>query len=139
MCELIRNNKIKEFITFVERTNLSLKSEIKESIFETNQLLTDKNDVKLIEYASFHGSNDINKYMENKPGVKLISDMWIYAVHSCNAELIRYLEDNHVWPFLSISRLSSNVPFVNDSIRMIGFCWFLKSVGLNPINLSKDG
>ena len=24
--------------------------------------------------------------------------MWIYGIHSCNAELIKYLEDNHVSP-----------------------------------------
>ena len=31
-------------------------------------------------------------------GVKLTSSMWIYAIYSTNAELIRYLEDNYVWP-----------------------------------------
>ena len=30
--------------------------------------------------------------------VELTSSMWIYAIHSCNSELIRYLEDNHVSP-----------------------------------------
>ena len=97
LCELIRFNKIKEFITFVERTNLPLKNEIKKSIFETNQLLIEKDKISLIEYASFYGSNDIIKYMEKK-GVELTSTMWIYAIHSCNAELIRYLEDNHISP-----------------------------------------
>lgn len=97
LCELIRNNEIQEFIRFTEQRNLSLEICIKKSIFETNRLLTDKSDIKLIEYASFYGSNDIIKYIEKK-GVELTSSMWIYAIHSCNAELIRYLEDNHVSP-----------------------------------------
>ena len=97
LCELIRNNEIKEFIRFTEQRNLSLEIDIKKSIFETNQLLTENNKISLIEYASFYGSNDIIKYME-KRGVELTSSMWIYGIHSCNAELIRYLEDNHVPP-----------------------------------------
>ncbi|KAK8840923.1 hypothetical protein M9Y10_027755 [Tritrichomonas musculus] len=95
LCELIRNNEIKEFITFTEQRNLSLENKIKESIFETNQILVNAYYITLIEYASFYGSIDIIKYMQIK-GVKLISSMWTYAIHSRNAELIRYLEDNHV-------------------------------------------
>ncbi|KAK8898112.1 hypothetical protein M9Y10_000381 [Tritrichomonas musculus] len=95
LCELIRNNEIKEFIKFTEQRNLPLESGIKQSIFETNLLLSYKNKISLIEYASFYGSNDIIKYMEKK-GVKLTSYMWFYAIASRNAELIRYLEDNHV-------------------------------------------
>ena len=97
LCELIRNNEIEEFIRFTEQRNLSLEICIKKSIFETNQLLTDKDEISLLEYASFYGSNDIIKYMEKK-GVELTSSMWIYGIHSCNAELIKYLEDNHVSP-----------------------------------------
>ena len=97
LCELIRNNEIEEFIRFTEQRNLSLEIYIKKSIFETNQLLTCYDKISLIEYASFYGSNDNIKYME-KRGVELTSSMWIYGIHSCNAELIRYLEDNHVSP-----------------------------------------
>ena len=97
LCELIRNNEIKEFIRFTEQRNLSLEIYIKKSIFETNQLLTCYDKISLIEYASFYGSNDNIKYME-KRGVELTSSMWIFGIHSCNAELIRYLEDNHVPP-----------------------------------------
>ncbi|KAK8840922.1 hypothetical protein M9Y10_027754 [Tritrichomonas musculus] len=106
LCRLIRLNKIQEFIAFVEQSNLPLESKIKKSIFETNQLLTEKNEISLIgyeykitliEYASFYGSIDVIKYMQTK-GAELTSSMWIYGIHSCNAELIRYLEDNHVSP-----------------------------------------
>ena len=88
LCELIRNNEIKEFIRFTEQRNLSLEIEIKKSIFETNQFLTGKYKISLIEYASFYGSNDIIKYIEKK-GVELMPSMWIYSIHSCNAELIK--------------------------------------------------
>ncbi|KAK8840929.1 hypothetical protein M9Y10_027761 [Tritrichomonas musculus] len=95
LCELIRNNEIKEFITFTEQRNLSLENKIKESIFETNQILVNAYYITLIEYASFCGSIDVIKYMQMK-GFELTSSMWTCAIHSRNAELIRYLEDNHV-------------------------------------------
>ena len=76
---------------------MSLNNYIKKSIFETNQLLTCDKEISLIEYASFYGSNDVIKYMQMK-GVELTPSMWIYAIHSKNAELIKYLEDNHVPP-----------------------------------------
>ena len=97
LCKLIRLNEIKEFVKFVEQRNLSLKMAVKKSIFETNQLLAKKGKIKLIEYAAFFGSNDIIKYMVMNE-VELTSSMWIYAIHSRNAELIKYLEDNHVSP-----------------------------------------
>ena len=98
LCQLIRFNKIKEFITFVEQTNISLDNIIKNSIFETNQVLIDNDSyVSLINYAAFFGSNDIIKYMIMK-GAKLTSEMWIYAIHGRNAEMIRYLEENHISP-----------------------------------------
>ena len=54
LCELIRNNEIKEFITFTEQRNLSLENKIKKSIFEANQLLTDAYYITLIEYTLYH-------------------------------------------------------------------------------------
>ena len=52
----------------------------------------------MIEYASFYGSMDIIRFMRVNGNVELTSNMWIYAIHSRNAELIKYLEDNHVSP-----------------------------------------
>ncbi|KAK8838958.1 hypothetical protein M9Y10_032418 [Tritrichomonas musculus] len=97
LCELIRNNEIKEFITFIGQANLPLDSYIKKSTFETNQHLIENDKISLIEYASFCGSNDIIKYMHMNR-VELTPSMWIFAIHSKNAELIRYLEENHVPP-----------------------------------------
>ena len=97
LCQLIRNNEIVEFIKFVEQSNTSLNSYIKTSKYETNQLLIDNEEISLIEYASFYGSIDIIKYMKVKQ-TKLRKSMWIYAIHSRNAELIHFLEENHVLP-----------------------------------------
>ena len=52
ICTLIRQDSIKDFIIYINRTNLSLKSVIMPSIFETNSFLNDKNPT-LIEYAAF--------------------------------------------------------------------------------------
>ena len=89
---------MKEFGVYVNRNNISLESYIIKSIFETNQFLIDNESINLIEYASFYGSNDIIRYMHFNDEVELTSSMWIYAIHSCNSELIKYLEDNHVSP-----------------------------------------
>ena len=95
LCKLIKINAIEEFIIYTEKANIKLDNIIKKSIFETNHFLLENGDIKLIEYASFYGSNDIIKYMQMN-GVKLTQDMWACAIHSGNAELINLLEENHV-------------------------------------------
>ena len=97
LCELIRLNDVKTFGVYVNRNNISLECFIKESIFETNPILLDKSNIKLIEYASFYGSNSIIKYMIANE-CNLTSNMWKYSIHSQNEELIKYLEDNDVLP-----------------------------------------
>ena len=91
-------NQVKEFGVYVNRNNISLDSYIEKSIFETNIILNLYFNLKLIEYASFYGSMDIIRFMRVNGNVELTSNMWIYAIHSRNAELIKYLEDNHVSP-----------------------------------------
>ena len=98
LCELIRTNQVKDFIAFINRSNISPESYIKKSIFETNQLLIGKADISLIEYASFYGSNDIIRFLQINENVMLTQSLWIYAIHSGDAELIKYLEDNQVSP-----------------------------------------
>ena len=49
----------------------------------------------LIEYAAFFGSIQIFQYMKFNH-VELPSSLWLYAIHSKNAELIHLLEENHV-------------------------------------------
>ena len=91
ICELIRNDSIEEFIIYVNKLNISLSSEVKHSIFETNLFLL-KEKPTLIEYSAFFGSVQIFKYLY-KNGVKLTPSLWIYAIHSLNPEIIHYFED----------------------------------------------
>ncbi|KAK8875539.1 hypothetical protein M9Y10_005706 [Tritrichomonas musculus] len=98
LSEIIRKQETKEFIVHVNRTNLSLDSYIETSIFETNELLMKNNKkIKIIEYAAFYGSNEIIRYM-HKNGATITSNIWYYAIHSRDAELIKYLEDNEISP-----------------------------------------
>ena len=95
-CQLIRNDSIDQFISYVNQKDLPLTSHIKSSIFETNKFLMDKK-VTLIEYAAFFGSAQIFKYLY-KNNVKLTSSLWIYAIHSDSSEIIQLLEENKIKP-----------------------------------------
>ncbi|KAK8883486.1 hypothetical protein M9Y10_042578 [Tritrichomonas musculus] len=98
LSEIIRKQETKEFIVHVNKTNLSLENYIETSIFETNELLMKNNkEIKIIEYAAFYGSNEIIRYM-HKNGATMRSNIWYYAIHSGDAELIKYLEDNKISP-----------------------------------------
>ena len=97
MCELIRSDNIKEFANYVTKNDISLNSYIQESIFETNPLLFRRNNVKIIEYASFFGSFEIIKYLVSK-NVELTSSMWLFHIHSENGELTRYLIEKNILP-----------------------------------------
>ena len=95
ICELIRKDLVDEFIIFINQRNLSItKTKIKASPFETNLLLI-KNEPSLIEYASFYGSVQIFQYL-NFNNAEMTSSLWIYAIHSNNAEIIHFLEENQV-------------------------------------------
>ena len=96
ICGLIRDDDIESFVTYVNKVNYQLSTEIKHSIFETNSFLIDKK-TSLIEYAAFFGSIQIFNYLRmNK--VKMRSSLWLYVIHSKNADLIHSLEDNHIQP-----------------------------------------
>ena len=62
LCELIRNDSINEFITFINKSNISSSTIITPSIFETNLFLIKRDNLKVIEYSSFFGSIQIIKY-----------------------------------------------------------------------------
>ena len=110
ICELIRNDSIEEFITFVNKNNYSLKSPIEKSIYETNSFLL-KNKTSLIEYSAFFGSLQILKYFHLN-GIELTQSLWIYAVHGDNPELIQYLIDNKITP-----KDESYQEVINESIK----------------------
>ena len=56
LCEMIRKEKIEEFITNINQNTLSLNLIIENSIYETNPFLLKKK-ISLIEYASFFWLN----------------------------------------------------------------------------------
>ena len=88
---------IEEFIIYVNKNDYPLNSYIKKSIFETNDFLIKHNETRLIEYTAFFGSTQIFKYLY-KNGVELTSSLWLYGIHSDNAEMIHLLEENEVEP-----------------------------------------
>ncbi|KAK8834744.1 hypothetical protein M9Y10_042907 [Tritrichomonas musculus] len=96
LCELIQKDSVEEFISFVNRSNLSLsETAIKLTCFETNFLIL--NEISMIEYAAFYGSIQIFQYLKMN-GVQLTPSLWPYAIHSKNQEIIRLLEENKVEP-----------------------------------------
>ena len=89
LCELIRKDKIEEFITYINQNSLSLNSIIENSIYETNPLLLKKK-ISLIEYATFFGSIQIFKYLMLN-GAKLTKSIWNFAIHGEDQEIIDIL------------------------------------------------
>ena len=97
ICELIRNDSIESFVSYVNRTNLSLSNtRINQSIFETNSFLL-KNNPTLIEYAAFYGAVQIFQYLKYN-NVDMQPSLFLYAIHSQNAELIHIIEENDIYP-----------------------------------------
>ncbi|KAK8842426.1 hypothetical protein M9Y10_026009 [Tritrichomonas musculus] len=97
ICNLIQKDLIKEFIIFVNKNNVPLKSKIKHSIFETNSFLNKKDEVTLIEYAAFYGSLQIFNYLRMNE-VELTPSLWLCAIHSRNEEMIFILQDYLIEP-----------------------------------------
>ena len=96
ICKLIQKDSIDEFITYVNKNNISLDSTINRSIYETNSFLIEKTPT-LIEYTVFFGSIQIFNYLRlNK--VELTSSLWLFAIHGRNPELIHLLEENQIKP-----------------------------------------
>ena len=99
ICEYIRKDLIDDFIVYVNKNNVQFNALINPSIYETNSFLIKDQDkeLTLIKYAAFFGSIQIFNYLRmNK--VELDSSLWPYAIHGENAEIIHYLESNHINP-----------------------------------------
>ena len=94
ICELIRNDSINEFISFINSNNIS--DVIETSIFETNLFLLDKNP-SLIEYSAFYGSINIFKYLYLM-NFNIFPSIWFYAIHGKNNEIIHFLEEKRIDP-----------------------------------------
>ena len=98
ICQLIRNDLIDDFISYVNKNNYPLYSTIKPSIYETNKILLKKtfsNKLTLIEYAAFFGSIQIFKYLYLN-GVELKQSLWFYSIHGDHPEIIQTLIDKNV-------------------------------------------
>ena len=96
ICSLIRKDSIDEFVIYTNKNNIPLSNCIKKSKFETNPFLISKNPT-LIEYATFFGSIQIFQYLRFNQ-VELTESLWLYAIHSKNAEIIHLLEELEVKP-----------------------------------------
>ena len=102
LCQLIRNDSIKEFIMHVTKESISLKSTINLSIYDTNPFLIkekvlSEGNTSLIEYACFYGSIQIIRYLLIN-GVEVKPSLWLYAIHGKNPDVIHLLEENKIQP-----------------------------------------
>ena len=96
LSELIQNDKLEEFITYVNQNMLAPQGQIKRSIYETNNFLN-KRKSTLIEYSAFFGSIQIFKYLFlNKADVS--PSLWLFAIHGNNPEMIHFFEKNKIVP-----------------------------------------
>ncbi|KAK8843533.1 hypothetical protein M9Y10_024586 [Tritrichomonas musculus] len=96
ICNLIRQDSIDDFVEYVSRTNFPLSSTVKQSIFETNSFLLNKN-VSLIEYAAFFGSVQIFNYLRLN-NVEMNPNLWLFVIHGRNPELVHLLEQHQIEP-----------------------------------------
>ena len=92
VCKQIQNDEIDSFI---KSMNSCESITIEHSIFETNPLLIQNEDVSVIEYAAFYGSINIFKYLITTSN-ELKPSLFLYAIHSNNPELIHILEEKFV-------------------------------------------
>lgn len=90
--KIIREDSIDEFISFVKKEDYSLESKIINSVYETNSYLSKVIQISLIEYAAYFGSTQIFKYLYQN-GVKLDEQLWLYAIHGDDPEIIHILEE----------------------------------------------
>ena len=100
ICKLIRDDLVEDFITHVNKNSISVNAEINPSIYETNSFLLERQNsseqgITLIEYAAFFGSIQIFTFLKNE-NARLTPSLWLYVIHSNNAELIHLLEELHI-------------------------------------------
>ena len=125
ICTLIQNDSAVDFISYIEKNNISLLSTIPSSIYETNLFLFNKNPT-LIEYSAFYGSIQIFKYLYNKK-VEIKNSIWPYSIHGKNADIIHFLEEkkidtlNNSFQYLIIESIKCHHNEITDYLK-INFC-----------------
>lgn len=92
ICQLIRDDSLDEFISYVEKNDVNLKSSLQHSIFETSKLFKDFFcEPDIIQYATYCGSIKIINYLISR-GVQLDQELWFYAILSNNIEILKLFE-----------------------------------------------
>lgn len=97
LCSLIRQDSVIEFIQYITKNSININSSVKHSIFETNIFLIQNQPTTLIEYATFFGSIEIFQYLYFN-NAQVNESLWLYAIHSDNAEIIHLLEQYKIEP-----------------------------------------
>lgn len=97
ICKMIRDDDIDKFVPYVNQNCISLNSNIKSSLYETNSFLIENKNTTLIQYAAFYGSIRIFNYLRMNY-VELESSLWLYAIHSNIADMIHLLETIKLQP-----------------------------------------
>ena len=133
ICSLIRNDSVQEFIAYVNSSNISLsKTIIQRSIFETNSVLKNMSSLTLIQYAAFFGSIQIFRYLiMNK--IELKPSLFLYAIHSNNAEIIHLLEENHIKPYSYLDCYNEAIKCHHNDIAN-----YIKDMYLNDTSISNS-
>lgn len=96
ICQIIREDSVEKLKYHLKKFHIPPSFVIKPFLFETNLFLTGKK-VSLIEYAAFYGSFQIFKFL-NENHIELTPQLWLFAIHGNNIDLIQYLEKNNVQP-----------------------------------------
>lgn len=96
MCELMRRDDVDNFIQYIEKVNKSKQSRVYHTQYESHMYLI-KNNLSLIEYSSFFGSNEIFTYLQLNQ-VDLPPELWLTVIHGRNNDLIHSLEGLKVSP-----------------------------------------
>lgn len=115
ICQIIRKDSLDEFIIYVNKNNYPLDSNIEKSVYETNSFLNQK-EISLIEYAAFHGSIQIFKYLKINR-VKINSKLFICAIHGNNPEIIHILEENNVESSDDMNQIYFNEIYFTESMK----------------------
>lgn len=92
ICQLIRQDDVQEFISYITRKNISTSQKVPPSLFETNPFLIN-NQPTLIEYAAFHGSIQIFQFLQFS-NVELTKSLLNYSIHGQNSDIIHLIENS---------------------------------------------
>ncbi|KAK8882515.1 hypothetical protein M9Y10_045157 [Tritrichomonas musculus] len=96
ICEIIRNDSIDDFVSYLTLHTNSKNMIIEPSIFETNPFLYNR-ELTLLEYSTFFGSIQIFKFLLLN-GARLTPSLWIFAIHGQNPDIIHLLEEKKIQP-----------------------------------------